>query len=162
MSKTSHIKPAPKKNLRKQAARTRAAEPATGRPDATRPDAARLCRAALAAAILSGACGAPLLTGVAWAQSSPAASPIPGTGATFDRRQPVTFQADRIDYNQKTNIVTLSGHVEAWQAGPRIDSADRVLYDRNTNIADAIGHVVLVLARTARSSIRTMPSSART
>lgn len=66
-----------------------------------------------------------------------------GPTSTFDRKQPVTFKADRIDYNQKTNIVTLSGHVEAWQAG-HVLFADRVLYDRNTNIADAVGHVVLV------------------
>ena len=65
------------------------------------------------------------------------------TTAVFDKHQPVTFKSDRIDYNQKTNIVTLSGHVEAWQAGHAL-FADRVLYDRNTNIADAVGHVVLV------------------
>jgi LPS-assembly protein len=143
MSKTSHTKPPPKNNLRKQSRRARAARPDAARHRPARRDAARLCRAALAAVILSGVCGAPILTSVAWAQSSPATSPVPGTGATFDRRQPVTFQADRIDYNQKTNIVTLSGHVEAWQAG-HVLFADRVLYDRNTNIADAIGHVVLV------------------
>jgi LPS-assembly protein len=93
----------------------------------------------LGAVILAAVGGAASLMSGAWAQ----VAPIPGTGATFDRRQPVTFQADRIDYNQKTNIVTLSGHVEAWQAG-HVLFADRVLYDRNTNIADAVGHVVLV------------------
>lgn len=65
------------------------------------------------------------------------------TGASFNQHQPVTFKSDRIDYNQKSNIVTLSGHVEAWQAG-HVLFADRVLYDRNTNIADAVGHVVLI------------------
>jgi LPS-assembly protein len=95
--------------------------------------------AVLAAMVLTGVSTVPTLISDAWAQTSP----IPGTGATFNSRQPVTFQADRIDYNQKTNIVTLTGHVEAWQAG-HVLFADRVLYDRNTNIADAVGHVVLV------------------
>jgi LPS-assembly protein len=99
----------------------------------------RLRSAALGAVILAGLGCTPHVIRDAWAQTSP----IPGTGATFDSRQPVTFQADRIDYNQKSNIVTLSGHVEAWQAG-HVLFADRVLYDRNTNIADAVGHVVLV------------------
>ena len=91
------------------------------------------------AMVLTGVSIVPTLMSDAWAQTSP----IPGTGGTFNNKQPVTFQADRIDYNQKTNIVTLTGHVEAWQAG-HILFADRVLYDRNTNVADAIGHVVLV------------------
>jgi LPS-assembly protein len=108
------------------------------RKQAERPRARRLQEALLATLILAAVGGAPTLVDDAWAQTSP----VPGAG-TFNRRQPVTFQADRIDYNQKTNIVTLSGHVEAWQAG-HVLFADRVLYDRNTNIADAIGHVVLV------------------
>jgi LPS-assembly protein len=109
-------------------------------PNGTR---SRLRRIALGAVILAGLGGVPSLIIHAWAQATPNTAPIPGTGATFDRRQPVTFQADRIDYDQKSNIVTLSGHVEAWQAG-HVLFADRLLYDRNTNIADAVGHVVLV------------------
>ena len=126
----------------------------------------RLRRLLMGGAILASVSCVPTLIRDAWAQTAPtaatpapsspgpapaaskpaatpAASPIPGTGATFNSRQPVTFQADRIDYNQKSNIVTLTGHVEAWQAG-HVLFADRVLYDRNTNIADAVGHVVLV------------------
>jgi LPS-assembly protein len=76
------------------------------------------------------------MTPDAWAQFA-------APGAQINSKQPVTFQADRIDYDQKTNIVTLIGHVEAWQAG-HVLFADRLLYDRNTNISDAIGHVVLI------------------
>jgi LPS-assembly protein len=113
--------------------------PQSARNRAPRRGAPWLRRALIGAVMLAGmGCALSLMTG-ARAQ----VSPVPGTGATFNRRQPVTFQADRIDYNQKSNIVTLSGHVEAWQAG-HVLFADRVLYDRNTNIADAIGHVVLV------------------
>jgi LPS-assembly protein len=104
-----------------------------------RPFWPRARRLLLGAAMVAGIGWAPSLIRDAWAQ----VSTVPETGATFDRRQPVTFQSDRIDYDQKTNIVTLTGHVEAWQAG-QVLFADRVLYDRNTNIADAIGHVVLV------------------
>ena len=68
---------------------------------------------------------------------------LTGGETASDAKQPVTFRADRIEYNQKSNIVTLSGHVEAWQAG-HVLFADHVLYDRNTNISDAIGHVVLI------------------
>jgi LPS-assembly protein len=68
---------------------------------------------------------------------------LTGGESAADTKQPVTFRADRIEYNQKSNIVTLSGHVEAWQAG-HVLFADRLLYDRNTNISDAIGHVVLI------------------
>ncbi|MBW4022487.1 MAG: LPS-assembly protein LptD [Proteobacteria bacterium] len=82
--------------------------------------------------------GFPTLVREAWAQTG-----MIETGPVFDRKKPVTFQADRIEYNQKTNVVTLAGHVEAWQAG-HVLFADRVLYDRNTNVADAVGHVVLV------------------
>jgi len=142
MSKKSQTRSAPK-TPRTPSRRQRAAQPRPGRPEAARPEAARLCRLALASVIMAGVCAAPFLTSGALAQTAASTAPIPGTGATFDRRQPVTFQADRIDYNQKTNIVTLSGHVEAWQAG-HVLFADRVLYDRNTNIADAVGHVVLV------------------
>jgi LPS-assembly protein len=76
------------------------------------------------------------MTPDAWAQFA-------APGSQISSKQPVTFQADRIDYDQKSNIVTLIGHVQAWQAG-HVLFADRLLYDRNTNIADAIGHVVLI------------------
>jgi LPS-assembly protein len=99
-----------------------------------------LSRALLGAITLWGVSGVPYLILDASAQTTPITT---NPGATFNSKQPVTFQADRIEYNQKTNIVTLSGHVEAWQAG-HVLFADRVLYDRNTNIADAVGHVVLV------------------
>lgn len=100
-----------------------------------------LGRVLLGAISLAAVSSIPTLVLDARAQTAPVVAQ--GVGATFNSKQPVTFKADRIEYNQKTNIVTLSGHVEAWQAG-HVLFADRVLYDRNTNIADAIGHVVLV------------------
>ena len=118
------------------------------RPVTQRPRRLKAGHAVLGGVMLARVLCAPDFIGEAIAAqptpapvAKPAATPVPGT--VFDRRQPVTFQADRIDYNQKSNIVTLTGHVEAWQAG-HVLFADRVLYDRNTNIADAVGHVVLV------------------
>ena len=106
---------------------------------AQRRPSRRMTRAALCRQALLSAVSLIGLTALApqIVQDAHAAGPM------FDKNQPVTFKADRIDYNQKTNIVTLSGHVEAWQAG-HVLFADRVLFDRNTNIADAVGHVVLV------------------
>jgi LPS-assembly protein len=143
----------------KRTSRAKRMTAAAPRHTAGRPRKRRIgrlmTRAILGAITLWGVTGVPYLILDASAQTAPATASdgttSPGTtsagttssGATFNSRQPVTFQADRIDYNQKTNIVTLSGHVEAWQAG-HVLFADRVLYDRNTNIADAIGHVVLV------------------
>ena len=42
-----------------------------------------------------------------------------------------------------TGMVTLAGHVEAWQ-GDRILRADKVTFDRNTGVAAATGNVVLL------------------
>lgn len=109
----------------------------SGRRLPRRPEtSAQLCRQVLLGAVS-------LITLTAFAPHLIQDAKADASGPTFDRKQPVTFKADRIDYNQKTNIVTLSGHVEAWQAG-HVLFADRVLFDRNTNIADAVGHVVLV------------------
>ncbi|GAB0112566.1 LPS-assembly protein LptD [Acidisoma sp. C75] len=108
------------------------------RPRRRQEQPARLRSALLAAASLGLVCGTPRLLREAHAQA-PGMTP----GMTIDRHKPVAFKADRIDYDQQSNIVTLTGHVEAWQAG-HVLFADRVLFDRNTNIADAVGHVVLV------------------
>ena len=56
---------------------------------------------------------------------------------------PVTFHADEVNYDSQHGIVTLQGHVEAWQ-NDRVVRADRVTYDRNTNVVAASGHVALV------------------
>ena len=55
---------------------------------------------------------------------------------------PVTFTADSVSYDSKSGLVTLEGHVEAWQ-NDQVVRADRVTYDRNSNVLAATGHVVL-------------------
>ncbi len=32
-------------------------------------------------------------------------------------KEPVTFSADQVQYDQQNNLVITSGHVEAWQNG---------------------------------------------
>ena len=77
-----------------------------------------------------------------------AAQLLPRTGGTstsppISRTDPVTFQADQIEYDRDRGTVTLTGHVEAWQ-NDHVLRADKVVYDRNTDVAAATGNVVLV------------------
>ena len=65
------------------------------------------------------------------------------TSQPVSREQPVFYQADAVEYDRDGATVTLSGHVEIWQAD-RILRADRVTYDRNTGVAAAMGNVALV------------------
>lgn len=59
------------------------------------------------------------------------------------RKQPVTFSADQVQYDQTNNLVIATGHVEAWQNG-HVLRADRIVFNRNTGTAAATGHVVLL------------------
>lgn len=56
---------------------------------------------------------------------------------------PVTFTADKVDYDKDRSLVTATGHVEAWQNN-HIMRADKVTFDRNTGVAAATGNVVLM------------------
>ena len=59
------------------------------------------------------------------------------------RTDPVTFTADRLDYDRDKQVVTATGNVEAWQRD-NILKADRITFDRTTNVAAATGNVVMV------------------
>ncbi len=59
------------------------------------------------------------------------------------RNDPVTFTADRLDYDRDKQVVTATGNVEAWQKD-NILKADRITFDRTTNVAAATGNVILV------------------
>ena len=67
--------------------------------------------------------------------SGAAAEPVTDTG-----REPLVFQADRIDFDRERNLVAASGDVELAREG-RILRADRIVLDRNTGIARADGNV---------------------
>ena len=66
-----------------------------------------------------------------------------GRAAPLARNQPVTFEADNLQYDRDTGIVTATGHVEAFQNG-HVLRADKITYDRNTNVAAASGHVTII------------------
>jgi len=55
---------------------------------------------------------------------------------------PVDFQADKLEHDDQTNIITASGNVMLVQNG-RILRADQVTYDLSRDIVTANGHVVL-------------------
>ena len=65
------------------------------------------------------------------------------TGPALNRNEPVTFQADQVDYDKDKSLVTATGHVEAWQNG-HVMRADKITFDRNTGVAAATGHVVML------------------
>ncbi len=66
-----------------------------------------------------------------------------GKGPQPSGKEPVTFGADQVEYDQQNNLVIATGHVEAWQNG-HVLQADKVVFDRNTGTAAATGHVVLL------------------
>lgn len=73
-----------------------------------------------------------------------AAQSLPGIGATAPASTtPVTFTAGEVAYDERNDIVTASGGVEAWQDG-RTLRAERISWNRRTGIATAEGNVVLI------------------
>jgi LPS-assembly protein len=66
-----------------------------------------------------------------------------GSNPGPSRKEPVTFGADQVQYDQQNNLVIATGHVEAWQNG-HVLRADKIVFDRNTGTAAATGHVVLL------------------
>ncbi|WP_428392063.1 LPS-assembly protein LptD [Lichenicoccus sp.] len=66
-----------------------------------------------------------------------------GKGAPVSRSAPVTFEADRVSYDNAHNLVTWSGHVEIWQ-NDHVLRADEVTFDRNTGVAAARGNVAII------------------
>jgi lipopolysaccharide export system protein LptA len=46
------------------------------------------------------------------------------------KNEPVTFSADEVDYDKDKDIVTATGHVEAWQ-NDHVMRADKITFDRN-------------------------------
>ncbi|WP_371863391.1 LPS-assembly protein LptD [Acetobacter nitrogenifigens] len=62
------------------------------------------------------------------------------TGRTTNPGEPVTFQADKVSYDDHAGVITWTGNVQVWQ-GERIMRADKMTYDRNTGIIAASGSV---------------------
>ena len=64
-------------------------------------------------------------------------------GQNLAQGGPVTFTAEEVEYDERRNLVSARGRVEAWQ-GERVLRADEFTYDRNTGVATARGNVVLI------------------
>lgn len=86
-----------------------------------------------------GPLGSPVAT-----VTPPAAAPavVP---ARVDDDTPVTFQAEEVEFNRETGLLTARGRVEAWQ-GERFVRADEFSYDRNSGIATLRGNVQVLEA----------------
>lgn len=95
------------------------------------------CLASVAAVAISAG-------SAAYAQQAPVApapNPPPTTAAT-EEDDDVILQADTIEEDQETKVVTASGNVEI-RVGDRSLLADRVVYDRRTETMRAQGNVQL-------------------
>ncbi|WP_291297080.1 LPS-assembly protein LptD [Elioraea sp.] len=62
-----------------------------------------------------------------------------------EARQPVTFTAGELQYDERTNTVIASGGVEAWQGG-RVLRAREIRFDRTNNRVYAKGDVAILEA----------------
>ena len=94
--------------------------------------------------LLAGAAVALLLAATSGAAHAQLDRIAVGTGKNpISRDQPVTFTADKVEYDRDGGIVTASGAVEAWQ-NDHVIRADKMTFDRNTNVAAATGNVVLL------------------
>lgn len=60
-----------------------------------------------------------------------------------DKKTPIKFAADEVDYDKQLGVITLRGHVQLFQ-GERILEADTVSYNQGTDIAIANGNVALL------------------
>ncbi|MDP3493017.1 MAG: LPS assembly protein LptD [Hyphomonadaceae bacterium] len=77
---------------------------------------------------------------VAYAQQAPVAPPAPTPTSSSAEDEDIVLQADTIEENQDTSVVTASGNVEI-RVGDRTLLADRVVYDRNSETMRAQGRV---------------------
>lgn len=84
-------------------------------------------------------------TSLIYAQT-PAANPAPAAAAgqtAANRGQETLIKADRMKFDQNTNIATATGHVEIIHGG-YILRADQVTYNQNTNVMHAHGHIAML------------------
>lgn len=72
-------------------------------------------------------------------QASPSPQPVQ---PKQNKAPPVDFQADQLDYDETTKIITATGNVFLTQEN-RIVRADKVVYDLSKDTVSAHGHVVL-------------------
>jgi LPS-assembly protein len=76
----------------------------------------------------------------AYAQQTPVRAPAPAPAASTEEEEDFILQADNVEEDRNTSVVTASGNVEI-RIGDRVLLADRVIYDRNAETMRAQGHV---------------------
>lgn len=91
------------------------------------------CLASVAAVAISAG-------SAAYAQQAPVAPPAPTPASTAPEDEDIILQADSIEEDQDTRVVTASGNVEI-RIGDRAMLADRIVYDRNNETMRAQGNV---------------------
>ena len=69
--------------------------------------------------------------------------PTAGTGSPASSHDPVTFTADKVEYDRDHALVIARGAVEAWQ-NDHVLRADEIVFNRETGVAAARGHVALL------------------
>jgi LPS-assembly protein len=62
-----------------------------------------------------------------------------------NKKAPVDYAADSVDYDQANKVLKLNGRVELKQNGRTIKS-DQIIYNAKTDTATATGHVVMIEA----------------
>lgn len=61
----------------------------------------------------------------------------------LNNREPVVLNADRLSYNQNTEIATALGRVEVMQ-GDKLLRADKIVYDKKRDVVTAEGNVSII------------------
>jgi LPS-assembly protein len=64
---------------------------------------------------------------------------------TSKGQEPTLLQADQMAYDQNTNIIVATGHVEVAQ-GLQVLHADKIIFDQNRNVITAKGHIAVLQA----------------
>ena len=67
----------------------------------------------------------------------------PASAPAQDKKEPTLLQADQMSYDQNTNIIFATGHVEVAQ-GEQVLHADKIVFDQNKNIIYAKGHIAIL------------------
>jgi LPS-assembly protein len=75
-------------------------------------------------------------------QAFAAKKPKPSS-SEISTKQPAAIEADSLHYDEKTSIVTASGHVEVSQANMML-TADKITYNQKTNTVEAVGNISLI------------------
>lgn len=86
-----------------------------------------------------------IVTAPAWMAPAQAQvrMPVPAAAGGGQNDAPITFTADRVEYDREHALVIARGSVEAWQ-NEHVLRADEIAFNRDTGIATARGNIALL------------------